>query len=101
MNSINDIVEISVSQFDEWLKKSKFDLGMLVSMKKLVEAEWVRAEKIVKDTLKVISKDTNNESINKLFKDVSTLSQILEDRATVLEVYIKENKEENTNWGTN
>jgi len=97
MNSINDIVEISVSQFDEWLKKSKFDLGMLVSMKKLVEAEWVRAEKIVKDTLKVISKDTNNESINKLFKDVSTLSQILEDRATVLEVYIKENKEENTN----
>jgi hypothetical protein len=97
MNSINDIVEISVSQFDEWLKKSKFDLGMLVSLKKLVEAEWIRAEKIVKDTLKVISKDTNNESINKLFKDVSTLSQILEDRATVLEVYIKENKEENTN----
>ena len=96
INSISDAVEVTVEHFDEWLKSNKFDLGMLVSIKKLVEAEWVRAEKITKDLLKLIDKDQNTEQVNKVLKDVTTLAQLLEDRASIIEVYIKENKEENT-----
>lgn len=96
INSISEAIEVTVENFDEWLKTKKFDLGMLVSLKKLIEAEWVRAEKMTKDLLKLIDKDQHNEQVNKVLKDVTTLAQLLEDRATIIEVYIKENKEKNT-----
>jgi ribosome recycling factor len=87
------IIDAPIEEVDNLLKKSNYNITVLINFKKGLELLYLRVEAVKNEILDRMKKGDINEKIgNEEVKQLYIALQKIEDRATLIQSYITDKK---------